>query len=146
MTTVTVLVIVIGILFIAMSYLRVTLLAAQAHITTQAAKFDSEREGIIRKAKFRSSSVNWGLAIENFAPFIDKFPLPPEDVTFLGKPIDFVGYKDTGSPTKCSVHFIEVKSGKAFLSTKQKNIKKAIAAGRVHWHEVRVAANTKQED
>jgi predicted Holliday junction resolvase-like endonuclease len=70
------------------------------------------------------------------------FPVPPEDCTFLGMPIDYVAFKDTGSKTKCSVHFVEVKSGSAFLMGKQKNIKKAIEEGRVHWHEITVDGNT----
>ena len=55
-------------------------------------QFDKERAEIRRDAKKRSGAVQWGLAIENFAPFLDTFPLRPEDVTFLGKPIDYVGY------------------------------------------------------
>ena len=95
-----------------------------------------------KDSKFRSSAVNWGFAIENFVPFIDTFPIPPEDVNFLGKPIDYVGFTNTGSSSQCEVHFIEVKSGASFLSAKQKNIKKAVEEGRVKWHEVRVAGNT----
>ena len=106
-------------------------------------EFEKERIIIRKDAKKRSGAVQWGLAIENFVPFMDEFPLRPEDVTFLGKPIDYVGYKNTGSKTKCEVHFIEVKSGNAFLLSKQKNIKKAIQEGRVYWHEVRVDANQK---
>ena len=74
---------------------------------------------------------------------MDEFPLRPEDVNFLGKPIDFIGYTNTASKTKCEVHFIEVKSGNAILLSKQRNIKKAIQEGRVYWHEVRVKANKK---
>lgn len=102
---------------------------------------------IIEKAKvkkdstFRSSAVNWGKTIEHFVPFMTKFPVPPEDVVFLGMPIDYVGFTDTDSKTKCEVHFIEVKSGNAFLMGKQKNIKKAIQEGRVHWHEITVDGN-----
>lgn len=102
---------------------------------------------IIEKAKvkkdstFRSSAVNWGKTIEHFVPFMTKFPVPPEDVVFLGMPIDYVGFTDTDSKTKCEVHFIEVKSGNAFLMGKQKNIKKAIQEGRVHWHEIAVDGN-----
>lgn len=92
-------------------------------------------------SKFRSSAVNWGCTIENFVPFIDSFPIPPEDVNFLGKPIDYVGFTHTDSKTKCEVHFIEVKSGQSPLSQKQRNIKSAIQQGRVRWHEVRVDAN-----
>lgn len=94
-----------------------------------------------RDSKFRSSAVNWGKSIEHFVPFMSKFPLPPEDVVFLGMPIDYVGFTDTESAKKCKVHFIEVKSGVSFLSTKQKNIKKAIEEGRVIFHEIAVDSN-----
>lgn len=94
-----------------------------------------------QNSKFKSSAVNWGFTVENFVPFIDTFPIPPEDVNFLGKPIDYVGFTKTDSKTDCEVHFVEVKSGQSFLSQKQKNIKTAIEEGRVRWHEVRVAAN-----
>ena len=72
---------------------------------------------------------------------MSEFPVPPEDCTFLSMPIDYVGFTDTGSKTKCSVHFVEVKSGSSFLMGKQKNIKKAIEEGRVHWHEISVDGN-----
>ncbi len=94
-----------------------------------------------KDSKFRSSAVNWGKSIEHFVPFMTKFPLPPEDVVFLGMPIDYVGFTDTESAKKCKVHFIEVKSGVSFLSTKQKNIKKAIEEGRVVFHEIAVDSN-----
>lgn len=94
-----------------------------------------------KDSKFRSSAVNWGKSIEHFVPFMTKFPLPPEDVVFLGMPIDYVGFTDTESAKKCKVHFVEVKSGVSFLSTKQKNIKKAIEEGRVVFHEIAVDAN-----
>lgn len=94
-----------------------------------------------KDAKKRSSAVQWGLTIENFAPFLDDFPIPTEDVTFLGKPIDYVGYTNTDSKDECEVHFIEVKSGRSQLLKHQRNIKEAIKAGRVNWHEIRVEAN-----
>ena len=106
-------------------------------------EFEKERAEIRRDAKKRSGAVQWGLAIENFAPFLDTFPLRPEDVTFLGKPIDYVGYQNTNSPTECSIHFIEVKSGNSQLLKHQRNIKKAVQEGRVHWPEIRVRSNKK---
>lgn len=103
--------------------------------------FEKERAEIRRDAKKRSGAVQWGKTIEHFVPFMSDFPVPPEDVTFLGMPIDYVGFSNTGSKTKCSVHFVEVKSGNSFLLGKQKNIKKAIEEGRVHWHEISVDGN-----
>src|SRR5210317_1596270 len=104
-------------------------------------QFEKERAEIRRDAKKRSGAVQWGKTIEHFVPFMSDFPVPAEDVVFLGMPIDYVAFKDTGSKTKCSVHFVEVKSGNAFLMGKQKNIKKAIEEGRVYWHEIAVDGN-----
>ena len=98
-----------------------------------------------KDSKFRSSAVNWGKSIEHFVPFMTKFPLPPEDVVFLGMPIDYVGFTDTESSKKCKVHFIEVKSGVSFMSTKQKNIKKAIEEGRIEFHEIAVESNKAEQ-
>lgn len=94
-----------------------------------------------KEGKQRSAAVQWGKSIEHFVPFMKDFPVPVEDVTFLGMPIDYVGFVNTGSKTKCEVHFIEVKSGSSFLMGKQKNIKKAIQEGRVYWHEMSVEGN-----
>lgn len=93
------------------------------------------------EGKQRSAAVQWGKTIEHFVPFIEEFPIPAEDVVFLGMPIDYVGFTNTGSKTKCEVHFVEVKSGSSFLMGKQKNIKKAIQEGRVYWHEISVEGN-----
>ena len=104
--------------------------------------FDDERVLIKIDAKRRSGAVQWGKTIEHFVPFMSDFPVPAEDCTFLGMPIDYVAFTDTKSKTKCAVHIIEVKSGSSFLMSKQKNIKKAIEEGRVHWHEISVDGNT----
>lgn len=111
-------------------------------LETQKTLFNAERKKISADAKKRSGAVRWGKSIENFVPFMTDFPIPAEDVNFLGMPIDFIGFTDTDKPEKCRVHFIEVKSGKAFLSNKQINIKKAIEEGRVDWHEITVGSNT----
>jgi predicted Holliday junction resolvase-like endonuclease len=122
---------------------------AKAEIKTLQTKLEEkdaahviEKAKVHQNSKFKSSAVNWGFTVENFVPFIDTFPVPSEDVNFLGKPIDFIGFTKTDSKTNCEVHFIEVKSGQSALSQKQRNIKAAIEQGRVRWHEVRVAANT----
>ena len=104
--------------------------------------FDDERVLIKIDAKRRSGAVQWGKTIEHFVPFMSDFPVPAEDCTFLGMPIDYVAFTDTKSKTKCAVHIIEVKSGSSFLMSKQRNIKKAIEEGRVHWHEISVDGNT----
>lgn len=110
-------------------------------IEQTATAHEIEKAKVRKDSKFRSSAVNWGKSIEHFVPFMTKFPLPPEDVVFLGMPIDYVGFTDTESAKKCKVHFVEVKSGVSFLSTKQKNIRRAIEEGRVVFHEIAVDSN-----
>jgi len=104
--------------------------------------FEKERKEIRTDAKKRSGAVQWGLTIENFVPFMSEFPIPTENINFMGKPIDYVGYTDVNSKEDCAVHFIEVKSGRSQLLKHQRNIKKAIQSGRVYWHEIAVEGNT----
>tara|TARA_R110000796_G_scaffold192286_3_gene308987 strand:+ start:1070 stop:1504 length:435 start_codon:yes stop_codon:yes gene_type:complete len=98
-----------------------------------------------RDGKQRSAAVQWGKSIEHFVPFMEDFPIPVEDVTFIGMPIDYVGFTESADKKKCAVHFVEVKSGKSILASKQRNIRDAIKAGRVHWHEVSVEGNSEKE-
>ena len=129
--------------------LIVLIIAVVWNFKSQLEKLKEQHEEELRReitkarkdGKQRSAAVQWGKTIEHFVPFMEDFPIPAEDVVFLGMPIDYVGFTNTGSKTKCEVHFVEVKSGSSFLMGKQKNIKKAIQEGRVHWHEVSVDGN-----
>lgn len=132
---------VIGGLIYMLNMLKDEIKRLEDQIEETAAAHIIEKAKVKKDSTFRSSAVNWGKTIEHFVPFMTKFPIPAEDVVFLGMPIDYVGFTNTESKTKCEVHFIEVKSGNAFLMGKQKNIKKAIQEGRVHWHEIAVDGN-----
>ena len=97
-----------------------------------------EEKKIREDAYQRSRSISFGKTIEHYVPFMKEFPVEPKDVQFFGKPIDYITFANRGSKKKCSVHFIEVKSGNSNLNGHQKNIKTAILEGRVHWHEFNV--------
>ena len=97
-----------------------------------------EEKRIREDAYQRSRAVSFGKTIEHYVPFMKEFPVEPKDVQFFGKPIDYIAFANRGSKKKCSVHFIEVKSGNSNLNGHQKNIKNAILEGRVHWHEFNV--------
>jgi len=135
-------VITIIILILTVVILGLFLQKAKQRIVDIQEAFKLEKTEIRKDAQFRSSAVSWGKTIEHFVPFMEDFPIPPEDVVFLGMPIDYVGFSNTKSKTKCEVHFVEVKSGSSFLMGKQRNIKKAIEEGRVYWHEIAVEGNT----
>ena len=97
-----------------------------------------EEKRIREDAYQRSRAVSFGKTIEHYVPFMKEFPVEPKDVQFFGTPIDYIAFANRGSKKKCSVHFIEVKSGNSNLNGHQKNIKTAILEGRVHWHEFNV--------
>ena len=97
-----------------------------------------EEKKIREDAYQRSRAVSFGKTIEHYVPFMKEFSVEPKDVQFFGKPIDYIAFANRGSKKKCSVHFIEVKSGNSNLNGHQKNIKTAILEGRVHWHEFNV--------
>lgn len=87
----------------------------------------------------RSKAVRGGQVAEQVAPFLPDFPCSPEDARFIGKPIDFIafpGLAETDSVDE--VLLIEVKTGQSALSSREKEIKKAVKAGRVRYVEYRL--------
>ena len=80
----------------------------------------------------KSSEVRLGNIAEKLAPFIDYFSFDPECAHFLGQPIDYVVFEDD------IITFVEIKSGKSQLSTKQRHIRDLIKAKQVAWKEIRI--------
>ncbi len=82
----------------------------------------------------RSRAVLGGQMVEQIAPFLPGFPCNPGDVRFVGKPVDFVAFPGMaqGEPVK-EVMFIEVKTGSSQLSSREKEIQKAVEEGRVSY-------------
>ena len=87
----------------------------------------------------RSRSVIGGQLAEQVAPFLPGFPCHPGDARFIGKPVDFIAFPGiTEDNTVHEVLLIEVKTGKSALSGREKEIKRAVAEGRVRYVEYRV--------
>ena len=86
----------------------------------------------------RSRSVIGGQVAEQLAPFLPGFPCHPGDARFIGKPVDFIAFPGlTEDNTVHEVLLIEVKTGKSALSGREKEVKRAIAEGRVRYVEYR---------
>lgn len=87
----------------------------------------------------RSRAVLCGLAGEQLAPLLPHFPCNAGDVRFIGKPVDYVAFPGMaeGGEVK-DIVFIEVKSGNAGLSKREREIKAAVKARRVYWQEYRL--------
>ena len=81
----------------------------------------------------RSHIVKTGKWIEDYFPFLEDFPVPPETFKFLGEPIDGVAFV-----IEKGIFFIEFKTGSSQLSDKQKEIKKLVEDKKVYWKEIRI--------
>lgn len=82
----------------------------------------------------KSSETRLGQMTEHIVPFLDAFPYDPKNSHFLGQPIDFVVFDyDDGK-----IVFVEVKTGNAKESPRQKLIKNIIKSGRVYYESLRV--------
>ena len=80
----------------------------------------------------KSGEVRLGHIAEKLAPFLEDFTYDPANASFLGQPIDYVVFEDE------EVVFVEIKSGNARLSPKQKHIKELIENKCVTWKEIRI--------
>lgn len=74
-----------------------------------------------------SSDVKMGQKSENLLPFLEDFPYRDEEIRGLFNPIDLIVFTDT------EVVFVEVKTGTASLSDKQRRIRDNIQQGRVRF-------------
>lgn len=91
---------------------------------------ENSRKTILSQKK--SSEVRLGNIAEKLAPFLEHFPYNPEDAIFAGQPIDYIVFDDA------AVVFVEIKSGKSQLSTKQRKIRDLIKSKCVEWKEIRI--------
>ena len=97
----------------------------------QSIRFQEEQYGKLLGQK-KSSEVRTGKITEQIAPFLEDYPMDPRTARFIGDPIDFVHFDEE------KVTFVEVKSGKSQLSTKQRRIRDMVKAGKVEFVIYRV--------
>jgi predicted Holliday junction resolvase-like endonuclease len=94
--------------------------------------------GIRRDAVLRSQAVTAGRITEQLVPYLPGFPFNPKDVRFLGSPVDLIVFDglDAGEPRR--IVFVEVKTGSATLSPRERKVRDVIRDGRVAWEELRI--------
>lgn len=82
----------------------------------------------------KSSETRLGQISENLVPLLAQIPYDSKNLCHLGQPIDYVYFDyDQGE-----IIFIEVKSGQARESKRQKTIKNLIKTGRVHYEIITI--------
>jgi len=85
----------------------------------------------------RSLAVTAGKVYEQLVPYLPDFPFNPKDVRFLGSPVDFVVFDGLSDGHVARVVFVEVKTGGAELSTRERRVRDAVLDARVEWYELR---------
>lgn len=112
--------------------------SAEGYIKDLHAKLDEEklRNDVVISQK-KSSETRLGQVTEHIVPFLENCRHDPKNMHFMGQPIDYIVFDfDQGEIT-----FVEVKTGNAKESHRQKLIKNMIKSGKVYYESMRV--NTK---
>lgn len=87
----------------------------------------------------KSRAVIGGQVAEQLAPYLPGFPCNPGDVSFLGKPVDYVAFPGIAEGKEIDeVVFIEIKTGQSKLNGHEKQIRNAVKNGRVRYVEYKI--------
>ncbi len=90
----------------------------------------------------QSRAVTRGQIYEQLVPYLPGFRFNPKDAQFLGRPVDFVVFDGLDEGEVRRIVFVEVKTGGAKLTTRERLVRDAIRNGRVEWAEIRADART----
>ncbi len=86
----------------------------------------------------RSRATIRGQVAEQLAPMVPAFPYANADARFLGAPVDYVVFDGLSDDDDIEVVFVEVKTGRARLSPRERRVKDAIKARRVRYETLRL--------
>jgi predicted Holliday junction resolvase-like endonuclease len=86
----------------------------------------------------RSLAVTAGKVHEQLVPYLPEFGFNPKDARFLGSPVDLVVFDGLAAGAVKRVVFLEVKTGGASLTTRERQVRDVIDARKVVWAELRL--------
>jgi predicted Holliday junction resolvase-like endonuclease len=92
-----------------------------------------------RDAVARSEAVTTGKVSEQLLPFLPDFPFNPRDARFLGSPVDLIVFDGLSGDRVRRVVLVEVKTGSARLTSRERLVRDAVRDGRVEWLELRLS-------
>ena len=74
----------------------------------------------------KSRAVLGGQFTEQIAPYLPGFKHDPTEARFIGSPVDFVVFKGIAEGEPSEIVFVEVKTGKAKLSERERKLKEVV--------------------
>src|SRR5437762_12385889 len=96
-------------------------------------------------AKIRENAVQRSLAVtagkvhEQLVPYLPEFGFNPKDARFLGSPVDLVVFDGLADGQVRRVVFLEVKTGGAPLTARERQVRQIIESREVAWAELRLS-------
>jgi predicted Holliday junction resolvase-like endonuclease len=119
------------------------LLVVVAWLLAYKARHPHTKEDLVKARKdslTRSRSVVSGKVQEHLAPLFPEFisQFNPKDARFLGSPLDFVVFDGLDDGEVQRVVFVEIKTGKAGLVSRERLCRNAIEDGRVEYQLLRL--------
>lgn len=88
-------------------------------------------------ANMTQRAVLRGKISEEIVPLLPNFPYEMSCLKFMGAPIDYIVYPGINNEDIQEIVFLEVKTSKAVLNNRQKQIKKIISEGKVRFEVYR---------
>jgi len=89
-------------------------------------------------AVLRSQAVTTGKVFEQLVPFLPGFHFNPKDARFLGSPVDLIVFDGLAAGDVRRIVFLEVKTGGASLTARERQVRDIIEAREVVWAELRL--------
>src|SRR3954469_2019947 len=86
----------------------------------------------------RSLAVTSGKVHEQLIPYLPGFDYNPKDVRFLGSPVDLVVFDGLAEGEVRRIIFLEVKTGRATLTMRERSVRAVVQCRRVEWVDLRV--------
>ncbi len=92
------------------------------------------RKEVPRVSEVKATAVNIGFILERIAPCMEDFCFEKNDCRSLFDPIDYVIFEGlTRSGKVNKIMFVDIKTGKASLSVKQREIRDLVEDKKVTW-------------
>jgi predicted Holliday junction resolvase-like endonuclease len=105
------------------------------HLRFERWKRDHTR-ALRRDAVQRSQAVTLGKVCEHLIPYLPDFRWNPKDARFVGSPFDFLVFDGLSDGALRRIVFVEVKTGSATMSTRERQVRDAVLARKVEWQQL----------
>lgn len=86
----------------------------------------------------RSLAVTAGKVHEQLVPYLPEFGFNPKDARFLGSPVDLIVFDGLAAGDVRRIVFLEVKTGGASLTARERQVRDIVDAREVVWAELRL--------